>query len=103
MDPTRFDLGLHQEKRLSDGLLIRLDQFTHKMLMEDGGPAKATAYFTVNADGIQDCISLSCTTYPGTGKPGTVEYDRCRWKAYEIELVGFECDQKVVLVVHRKT
>jgi hypothetical protein len=101
-DPVPFDLGVHQGRRLPDGLLIRLDQFTHKMLMDGGGPAKATAYFTVGADGVQDCISLSCTTHPGTGKPGTVDYDRCRGKAYDIELVGFECDRKVVLAIRRK-
>jgi len=60
------------------------------MRMENGGPAKATAYFTVEADGVRDCISLSCTSHPGMGNPGTVESDRCRWMGYGIKLVGFE-------------
>ncbi|GHN01604.1 hypothetical protein WSM22_30930 [Cytophagales bacterium WSM2-2] len=81
----------------SDGLTLKLTDFTHKEPMP-GGPTKATAYLDFQKAGEKGEITLS--VHGSDGKEG-IDYDKIHWKNYDIELLSFEYNQSIELKISK--
>lgn len=82
--------------RFPDGLTLGLGSFSHKRVRE-GDPSRASVQLHVTGP-------VTTELYPGVTGDGTrQQFDRLRFREYEVELTRFSYEQSIELVVTKLT
>ena len=101
----QFVLMMKETVQFNDSLTLTLTDFSHKRPYR-GGPTKATAYITVEKDGIQEEITLSIHGREGKspendGLNESERYDTLQWNEYVFKLKEFLYDRSIELIVDK--
>lgn len=92
---SQIKLNIKEEIDFSDGLTMTLMYFSHKHSYVDG-PTKATAYLKITKNQLSEEILLSIH---GVQDKPDLEYDVLQWNGYEFQLVTFDYDESIVIIV----
>lgn len=92
-------LAINEKGYFDDSLSIELTSFSHKRPYT-GGPTKATAYINLSKNNVDQKILLS--VHATDGKPDSERYDSLLWEKYEFQLMSFNYDQDIEVIVRKR-
>lgn len=103
---TKVVLTLHETVTFADSLTLSLTSFSHKRPYT-GGPTKATAYLSLTRHELARDLTLSVQGIDGQSQQedGLTEderYDRVTWDEYEFQLIDFDYDKSIEIIVSKK-
>ena len=100
------ELKINEELCFEDGLRVKLNSFSHKHPFT-GGPTKAMADLSFSKGDLQDEKTLSVHAIAGLseaedGLSTSQRYDTLSWHGYEFQLVHFDYDRSISILVSKK-
>ena len=91
-------IKMNEDVHFEDSLTVLLTSFSHKRPYV-GGPTKATAYLTVFKGELSESITLSI--HGTEGKSDIERFDMLIWKEYTFELLEFNYDTSVDIIISK--